>query len=89
MKPSTVSIKDGQNAVRAKIKNARGEVSLFVNTDKAPYTHKSLSTGTLKKGSSFIEEEGEYQHIGTAVRYFIDYEFPIDKRMVITSELRA
>jgi hypothetical protein len=89
VKPSTVSIKDGQNAVRAKIKNARGEVSLFVNTDKAPYTHKSLSTGTLKKGSSFIEEEGEYQHIGTAVRYFIDYEFPIDKRMVITSELRA
>jgi len=68
VKPSTVSIKDGQNAVRAKIKNARGEVSLFVNTDKAPYTHKSLSTGTLKKGSSFIEEEGEYQHIGTAVR---------------------
>lgn len=89
VKPSTVSIKDGQNAVRAKIKNAKGDVSLFVNPDKAPYTHKSLSTGTLKKGSSFIEEDGEYQHIGTAVRYFIDYEFPIDKRMVFTTELRA
>jgi len=77
VKPSTVSIKDGQNAVRAKIKNAAGDASLFVNTKKAPYTHKSLSAGTLKKGSSFLEEESEFQHIGTAVRYFIDYEFPI------------
>lgn len=88
VKPSTRSIKDGQNAVRAKIKNAAGHVSLYVNTVKAPYTHKSLSTGQLKKGSSFIEEEGEYQHIGTAVRYFIDYEFPIDKRIATVHELR-
>lgn len=77
VKPSTRSIKDGQNAVRAKIRNAAGDVSLFVNITNAPYTHKSLATGQLKKGSSFIEEETEYQHIGTAVRYFIDYEWPI------------
>lgn len=77
VKPSTRSIKDGQNAVRAKIKNAAGEVSLFVNPNNAPYTHKALSTGQLKEGSTFIEEENEYQHIGTAVRYFIDYEWPV------------
>jgi hypothetical protein len=77
VKPSTRSIKDGQNAVRAKIKNAGGEVSLFVNIVNAPYTHKSLATGTLKKGSTFLEEDSEYQHIGTAVRYFTDHEFPI------------
>lgn len=77
VKPSTRSIKDGQNAVRAKIKNADGEVSLYVNTQQAPYTHKSLSTGALQKGSTFIEEVTEYQHIGTAVRYLIDYDFPI------------
>lgn len=77
VKPSTRSIKDGQNAVRAKIRNAADDVSLFVNTNKAPYTHKSLSTGQLKKGSTFLEEDGEYQHIGTAVRYWIDYEWPI------------
>jgi len=45
VKPSTRSIKDGQNAVRAKIKNANGIVSLFVNVINAPYTHKSLATG--------------------------------------------
>lgn len=74
---STRSIKDGQNAVRAKIANANGDVSLFVNPHTAPYVHKALATGTLKKGSTFLEEDGEYQHIGTAVRYFVDTDYPI------------
>lgn len=87
VKPSTVSVKDGQNAVRAKIRNAAGDVSLFVNPEKAPYTHKSLSVGQLKKGSTFLEEDAEHQHIGTAVRYFIDYDFPIQRFGSIT-ELR-
>lgn len=79
VKPSTVSIKDGHNAVRAKIANAAGEVSLFVNPSTAPYTHKGLSTLVTKKGSTYQEEESDYQHITTAVRYFIDFEFPIIK----------
>lgn len=78
VQPSTRSIKDGQNAVRAKILNAIGETSLFVNPATAPYVHKSFATGTLKKGSTFLEVEDEYQHIGTAVRYFVDTEFPLD-----------
>lgn len=82
VRPSTESIKDGQNAVRAKICNAAGEVALFVNPNTAPYTHKALATGQLKKGSTFIEEESEFQHIGTAVRYFVEYEFPIQTRTI-------
>lgn len=77
---STRSIKDGQNAVRAKIANAAGERFLFVNPHTAPYCHKALSTGQLKKGSTFLEEDGEYQHIGTAIRYMIDYEWPIQEQ---------
>ena len=80
VRPSTRSIKDGQNAVRAMIANAANERRLFVNTNRAPYVHKALGTGQLKKGSTFLEEDSEYQHIGTAVRYFIDYEFPITGR---------
>jgi hypothetical protein len=87
VKPSTLSIKDGQNAVRAKIRNAAGEVSLFVNPKTAPYTHKSLATGQLKKNSTFLEEDSEYQHIGTAVRYFIDYEFPVAGRGIQFAEV--
>ena len=82
VKPSTVSIKDGQNAVRAKIANAAGDVSLFVNTERAPYTHKGLATLQAKKGSTYQEEESDYQHITTAVRYFIDYEFPVSKPLM-------
>jgi hypothetical protein len=78
VKRSTRSIKDGQNAVRARIRNAAGDVFLYVNIKKAPYTHKSLLTGQLKKGSTFLEFDTEYQHIGTAIRYLIDYEFPVN-----------
>jgi hypothetical protein len=89
VKPSTVSIKDGQNAVRAKIMNAAGEVSLFVNTANAPYTHKGLATLQAKKGSTYQEEESDYQHITTAVRYFIDYEFPITRAAMTMTMGRA
>jgi hypothetical protein len=77
VKNKAPAIKDRQNAVRAKIRNAAGDVSLFVNVDNCPYTHKGLSTVQLKKGSTFLEEETEYQHITTAVGYMVDYEYPI------------
>lgn len=71
-------IKKRQNQVRAKVKNALGEVSLFVNPNKAPYCHRGLSTVQLKKGSTFLEEDGEYQHVTTAIGYCVDVEWPID-----------
>lgn len=87
IKPSTRSIKDGQNAVRTKICNAKGERSLFVNPVTAPYTHKSLSTGQLKDGSTFLEEDSEFQHVGTAVRYMIDWEFPAISSSVVQIDM--
>jgi hypothetical protein len=76
------AIKDRQNAVRAKIKSADGHVSLYVNTKKAPYCHKGLSTVQLKKGSTFLEEETEYQHITTAIGYFVARDYPIIDPMI-------
>lgn len=72
------SIKDRQNAVRAKIRSASNEISLYVNKKNAPYTHKGLATTQLKEGSTFQEADSDYQHITTAIGYFIDYEWPID-----------
>lgn len=77
VKSAAPAIKDRQNAVRAMIVNAAGEVSLRVNIEKAKYCHKGLATVQLKKGSTFIEEEGEFQHITTAIGYCVDYEWPI------------
>lgn len=88
VKPSTLSIRDGQNAVRAKILNAAGEVSLFVNPETAPWTHKGLATVQLKDGSTFLEDDkNPYQHITTAVRYMVEYDFPIH-RPIVSANLR-
>lgn len=77
VKKAAPAIKDRQNAVRAKIKNASGDTSLYVNISKAPYAHKGLATTQIKAGSTFQEVETDYQHITTAIGYCIDYEFPI------------
>ncbi|MCK5267002.1 MAG: hypothetical protein KAR07_02435 [Spirochaetes bacterium] len=74
-------IKNGQNSVRAKILDATGARSLFVNPKKCPTVNK-LGTIQLKKGSAFLEDrdtEGA-QDIGTAIRYYINEKFPIKPR---------
>jgi hypothetical protein len=68
------AIKDRQNMLRAKIRTAAGECSLFVNVNKCEYVHKGLATVQLKKGSTFQEEETEYQHITTAIGYMVAYD---------------
>jgi len=74
------AIKDRQNAVRAKIKTTSGEIGLYVNPKTAPWSNEGLSTVQLKDGSTFLEDESnEYQHITTAIGYFIAYEFPVRK----------
>lgn len=88
VKPAAPAIKDRQNSVRAKIMTASGDVSLFVHPQNAPYTHKGLATVQTKKGSTFLEEVTDYQHITTAVGYFIDYEFPIVKQTASFGRLR-
>jgi hypothetical protein len=77
VKPAAPAIKDRQNSVRAKIRNAAGETSLFVNIEKAKYAHKGLATVQIKKGSTFLEEDSDYQHITTAIGYCVDYEWPL------------
>jgi hypothetical protein len=77
VKKAAPAIKDRQNAVRCKILNANGQTSLFVNPQKCVYLNKGLATVTIKKGSTFLEDETDYQHITTAVGYMVDYEWPI------------
>ncbi len=88
VKKAAPSIKDRQNAVRAKIKNAAGEINLFVNPSKAVYTHKGLSTVQTKKGSTFLEEDSETQHITTAIGYCIDYLWPVTLKKVVKADPR-
>jgi hypothetical protein len=77
VRPSHPSIKDRQNAVRAKIRNAADQTTLFVNPITAPWSHKGLATVQLQEGSTFQEDQkNQYQHITTAIGYFIDVHWP-------------
>lgn len=78
VKAAAPAIRDRQNAVRAKICNAEGVRSLFINIHKAPYAHKGLATVQVKQGSTFLEQESDYQHITTAIGYCIDHEWPVN-----------
>ena len=71
------AIKDRQNALRAQILTADDKVHLYVNVKKCNYVHKGLSTVQLKKGSSFQEDETEFQHITTAIGYMVAYDNPV------------
>lgn len=78
VRPSHPSIRDRQNSVRAKILNAAGETTLFVNPVTAPWSHKGLATVQLQEGSTFQEDQkNQYQHITTAIGYFSDVHWPV------------
>lgn len=83
VKAAAPAIRDRQNAVRAKICSAAGKRSLFVNPHKAEYAHKGLATVQIKRGSTFLEVDGDYQHITTAIGYCVDHEWPITHRQPV------
>jgi hypothetical protein len=75
------SIKDGQNSLRAKVLNAAGERTFFINPDKAPTADRGMKTVQYKKGSVTLEDEtNAAQHITTALRYFTNIHFPLIER---------
>jgi len=77
-------IKESQSSLRAKIYNAAGERTFFVNAAKCKYGDKGLKLTQLKAGSSFQEADSKYQHITTALRYYCDIAFPIKGRDAIS-----
>lgn len=78
------AIKDRQNAVRAKIMTADGDISLYVNPKTAEWSHKGLATVQLQEGSTFQEDQkNQYQHITTAIGYCIDYLWPVHRKPMV------
>lgn len=89
VKKAAPSIKDRQNAVRAKIQTADGVITLFVNPLTAPWCEKGLATVQLKEGSTFQEDQtNKYQHITTAIGYCVDVEWPVIKRLASVAPMR-
>jgi hypothetical protein len=67
------------------ILNAAGYRRLFVNKKYAKYCDKGLATVQVKKGSTFQEEESDYQHITTAIGYMASILWPVNKGAHITN----
>jgi len=77
------SIKGSQSAVNAKIRNTADEITLFVDPIGAPWMDEGLYTVVVKEGSSFLEDDkNDKQHITTALRYMVNYEWPIDDQIM-------
>jgi len=74
------ALKTRHNEVRAKILNALGMRTLFVNPKKCPTLDDGFFTAQFKKGSTELEDDkNPSQHITTAIGYFIAYEqAPVD-----------
>lgn len=69
---SAPAIKDRQNAVRALIRSAAGDIRLKVNPNTAKWCHRGLGTVQVKQGSAYQEDQtNRYQHITTAIGYFV------------------
>lgn len=83
---ANTSIKDGQASLRGRICDAMGVRRFFVNPQRCRYLDKGLATLQFKKGSTFQEEDSEFQHITTAARYYTAVEFPIQKKTAATQQ---
>ncbi len=81
VKNANPGIKDRHNCVNALVKNANGDVRMYVNPVTAKMMHKGMLTTVLKEGSTFQEEQStnpdDAQHITTGFGYFADKRFPI------------
>lgn len=71
-------VRDGINAVNSRLKNDKGIINLFVDP-KCKHTIDSLERYSYKEGSSQPDKDAGYDHMMDALRYAVDYMFPIKK----------
>ena len=69
-------VRDGINAVNAKLRNTMGISTLFI-APHCKYTLDSLEKFTYKPGSSQPDKDTGYDHHADALRYCVSWLFPI------------
>jgi hypothetical protein len=70
------AVRDGINAVNARLKSSTGIINLFVDP-RCKYTIESLEKHTYKPDSSVPDKDSGFDHFSDAIRYMVDYLFPI------------
>jgi len=70
------AVRDGINAVNARLRSSTGITNLFVDP-RCKYTIESLEKHTFKPNSSIPDKDSGFDHFSDAIRYCVDYLFPI------------
>lgn len=70
------SIRDGINSVNSKLRSASGTVSFYVDP-KCKKLIECLEKHTYKPGTTQPDKDSGFDHMADAMRYAIDYMFPV------------
>ncbi len=73
-------VRDGINAVNSKLCSASGVRSLLIDP-RCKKTIESLEKHSYKEGSSIPDKDSGFDHFSDALRYFIDFVFPISRNV--------
>lgn len=80
-------IRDRVNSVNAKLKNSRGERSLFVDP-KCKNIINSLERMVYKPETNVISKDGVHDHMADAVGYLVDFLYPLRTEFESTTPQR-
>jgi len=69
-------VRDRINAVNSKLKNAKGQVSLYI-VNSCRNMIKSIERQIYKEGTHIPDKDSGYDHFNDALGYFIEYCFPL------------
>ena len=69
-------VRDRINAVNAKLKNAKGQVSLYI-VNSCKNVIKSIERQIYKEGTHIPDKDSGYDHFNDALGYFVEYCFPL------------
>jgi hypothetical protein len=70
------AIRDGVNAVNAKLRSSSGITTLYIDP-KCKYAIECLEKHIYKEGTSIPDKDSGFDHMNDALRYMVDYLFPI------------
>ena len=70
------AVRDGVNAVNAKLRSSSGETTLYIDP-QCKYLTECLEKHTYKEGTSQPSKNEGFDHMNDALRYMVDYLFPI------------
>lgn len=79
-------VRDGNNAINSKLKNMKNEATFFIDP-RCKKTIESLEKHSYKDNSSVPDKDSGFDHFADAVRYYVDYCFPV-RRDNVSSEVR-